>query len=559
MSRLTTPLLLSLALAGSALAAPDGSGPPYYDSKRSLEKQSEAAREAKKKARSASAAEAAALLGDHSVYVRDDTFEVLRQRKSDELMKGLTQVLAQAKKSPLAAAAVAELFERNKFAEGRKALEKYGLKAKNESVVLESIWALEAIASPESAKALEKTHKRRHPNSEFRVQGDALIALAVVDAKTAEPHIEKALEHKVLPLRIAALVALSKIDKARAAKAAVGAISAKALGKKARSWEARILFASVDTLGLWLERTKDPALAKSAVEAMIARLGRAEGLSKHVLAMGLFDLTGEQLGDDPENWQGWWGARKESFTFKDKAPPKKKTKKRKSKKKKKGDKDEKLPGEGGKDEKKDGRVETGKEAKTRVRFHGIPIHSNRLLFAQDVSGGMNSPMDKDESDSPSRMIYSAQELKRVIKALGNDVWTNVCFFATEYTFTAERLFPIKRAREKLIGFVDEKSVTPKGRALGRSNLYDTLAVAFEDPEIDTIFFLSEGGPTEGQFLRTARFMRHLGRINVYSRVRVHCLQITKATFGEKFLRRLSDTTGGKFYDLDFLQKARGKK
>ena len=557
MYRFATLLFLPLALTSVALAAPDGSGPPYYDSKRSLEKQSEAAREAKKAARSADVAEAAALLGDHSVYVRDDSFEVLRQRKSEELMKGLTQVLAQAKKSPLAAAAVAELFERTKFAEGRQALEKYGLKAKSEEVVLESIWALEAIGSSESAKALEKTHKRRHPNSEFRVQGDALIALAVVDAKTAEPHIEKALEHRVLPLRIAALVALGKIDTARAAKAAVTAISAKALNKKARSWEARILFASVDTLGLWLSRSKDPALAKSAVEAMIERLGRAEGLSKHVLGLGLFDLTGEQLGDDPENWRGWWDARKDGFTFKDKAPPEKKTKKKKSKKKK-GDKDEKLPGEGDKKE-GDGRVETGKEAKTRVRFHGIPIHSDRLLFAQDVSGGMNSPMDKDDSDSPSRMIYSAQELKRVLKALDDDVWTNVCFFATEYTFTAERLFPIKRAREKLIAFVDEKSVTPKGRAIGRSNLYDTLAVAFEDPEIDTVFFLSEGGPTEGQFLRTARFMRHLGRINVYSRVRVHCLQITKATFGEKFLRAVSDLTGGKFYDLEFLQKARGKK
>lgn len=558
MSRLASPLLFTLALSSAAFAAPDGSGPPYYDSKRSLEKQSDAAREAKAKARSASAAEAAAMLGDTSVYVRDDVFEVLRQRKDEELMKGLTRVLAQAKKNPLAAAAVAELFERNKFAGGRKALEKYGLRAKSEEVVIESIWALAAIGSPESAKALEKTHKRRHPNSEFRVQGDALIALAMVDPKTAESHIEKALEHKVLPLRIAALVALSKIDTARAAKAAVGAISAKPLGKKARSWEARILFAAVDTLGLWLERSKDSALAKSAVDAMIARLGRAEGLSKHVLGMGLFDLTGEQLGDDPESWQGWWDARKDGFSFKDKAPPKKKTKKkRKSKKKKKGDEDEKLPGEGG--DKKDGRVETGKDAKTRVRFHGIPIHSNRLLFAQDVSGGMNSPMDKDDSDSPSRMIYSAQELKRVLKALGDDVWTNVCFFATEYTFTADRLFPIKRAREKLIGFVDEKAVTPKGRALGRSNLYDTLAVAFEDPEIDTVFFLSEGGPTEGQFLRTARFMRHLGRINVYSRVRVHCLQITKATFGEKFLRALSELTGGKFYDLEFLQKARGKK
>ena len=62
---------------------------------------------------------------------------------------------------------------------------------------------------------------------------------------------------------------------------------------------------------------------------------------------------------------------------------------------------------------------------------------------------------------------------------------------------------------------------------------------------------------EGQFLRTDRFMRHLSRQNVYSRVRVHCLQVTTSSFGEKFLRRLSDETAGSFYDLDFLKKAHG--
>ena len=75
--------------------------------------------------------------------------------------------------------------------------------------------------------------------------------------------------------------------------------------------------------------------------------------------------------------------------------------------------------------------------------------------------------------------------------------------------------------------------------------------------VDTVFFLSEGGPTEGQFLRTERFMRHLQRKNVYSRVRVHCLQVTTSSFGEKFLRRLSEVTQGHFYDLDFIKKSHG--
>ena len=328
------------------------------------------------------------------------------------------------------------------------------------------------------------------------------------------------------------------------------------LSKKARGWDARILFCALDVLAGWEARSGDPALFKEAVDAEIARLAEAEGLSKYRLAQALKELTGEELGDDAEIWRGWWQSRRDDFPIKDKVPPPAPEKKKRGKKDEPQDGD-KLPGEG-----KDGaggREETGKAARTLVRFHGIPIHSTRLLFAQDVSGGMNGPMDKDASDSPTKMAFSSGELKRVLKALDEEVWTNVCFFASEYTFTAERLFPVKRAREQLLSFVGEKAVTPSGRALGRSNLYDTLSVAFQDPEVDTVFFLSEGGPTEGQFLETDRFMEHLVRQNRYSRVQVHCLQVTTSTYGEKFLKRLSDDTGGNYYDLEFLKKAHGGK
>lgn len=553
-SLVTAAAALLLSAGGSSFAAPDGSGPPYYDSQRSLEKQRDAGKAARDVARSGGPAEVAALLGDASVYVREDALKVLVERNDERLLGALDKVLAQSKRAPLAAAGVAELYGLCKYKAGRKALEQAGLRAKEEDVVLESIWALEALGDPAAAKALEKTFKRRHPNSEYRVQGDALIAIAALDPKLAEPLIKDALESRVYPLRIAGLEALSKIDPRRAAAAAVAAIKADDLAKKARGWDARILFCALDVLARWEARSADAALFKEAVDAAIARLERAEGLSQYRLAMGLKDLTGEELGDDAEIWRGWWQSRRADFAIQDKAPPAEPAKKKKGKKK---DEEAKLPGEGKGEQPAGGRVETGKAARTLVRFHGIPIQSNRLLFAQDVSGGMNNPMDKDASDSPTKMAFSSGELKRVLKALDEDVWTNVCFFATEYAFTAERLFPIKRAREQLLSFVGEKAVTPSGKALGRSNLYDTLSVAFQDPEVDTVFFLSEGGPTEGQFLATDRFMQHLNRQNRYSRVQVHCLQVTTSTFGERFLRRLSEDTGGTYYDLEFLKKAHG--
>jgi hypothetical protein len=548
-----SPFFLTAAFLLVCSAAFAQQGPPYYDHERSLKKQREAAKVAKEKARSTNdPAVAAALLNDTSVYVRDDVFRVLVSRDDEALLKGLARYLG-ARKAPLASAAIAELYGVCKFGAGREALEKSGLRARDENTVLESIWALELLGSAESGKALEKVWKKRNPS--YRIQGDALIALASVDAKRAEAHVTKALSHKVLPLRIAGLEAQARLGLRRGIVSAVEAIGADKI-RKGAGWEARILFASCDLIERWYARAKEQELVRKAVDALIERLDRAEGLSKHRCATTLADLTGEALGDDAEIWRGWWQARRDAFVPKDKPKPEKTPAKKKRKSKKGAKKGEGKEPEK-EEKKKEGRVETGGAKKTRVRFHGIPIHSKRLLFAQDVSRGMNNPVNKKKSGSPSKMAFSAKELKRVLKALSDDVATNVCFFATEYYFTAEHLFSIKRARQKLLSFVGTKAVTPKGTGLSRSNLYDVLSVAFEDPDIDTVFFLSEGGPTEGQFLHTPRFMRHLLRKNVYSRVRVHCLQVALSPDGEKFLRRLSDETGGNFYDMAFLKKAHG--
>ena len=540
--------LLALSLA-ALLFSPKG--PPFFDPDRSLDKQREAAKEAKEAART-QGPEVAQYLVDPSVQVRDDVFDVLVDRASPQLLEAFAGHLRG--RDEFLAASVAELYGACRYAAGRESLEKYGLRSRGELAALEAVWALEALGDPASAPALEKAFKRGHPGSEFRVRGDALIALAAVAPSRARELCGEALEHKLPPLRIAGIEALRRIDRREAARAAVSLIGADELPRRLGGWEARILFAALDSLETWYERAADAELMISAIDALIARLGRADGLSRYRIALTLADLTAQApLGDDVESWQSWWGPRRDGFQAQDKLPPEPK-KEKKKKKKKADDADEPEDAE---DDGPPGRPLTGDAMKTRVRFHGIPIHSNRLLFAQDISGGMNNPVDRDDAASPTKLKFSNDELKRVLGALDDDVMANIAFFATEYEFTASSLLPVKKVRRQLIEFVGQKAVTPDGKAMGRSNLYDTLVTAFGDPQIDTVFFLSEGGPTEGRYLDPDRFMTHLQRLNVYSRVQVHCLQVTTSSFGEKFLRRLADETGGRFYDLEFIKRAHG--
>jgi hypothetical protein len=528
-------------LASAALAAPP-EGPPYYDRKRGLEAQEEAGRAAAESARTLAEAKGlVALLLDESAIVRDRVFGVLAARDDEAALTALLPHLGH--DDEFVSAAVAELIGQRRWAAGREALEKVGL-AQGELTALESIWALERLGEAASRDALERAFKRRR---EHRVKGDALIALAALAPEAARPLVEGALEKEAPPVRIAALVALRAIEPAAAAAAAVDVVAAPPLDRKDRPWEPRLLFAALESLRLFTARAAARDLVVRAVDALIDRLAREEGLALHEVGAALQDLTGaEGLEPDAQVWRGWWSARREAFQPQDKAPPPPAPKPRRGRA---GDAPPDEP------DAPDARGPvTGDDRTSKVRFHGIPVRSKRLLFAQDMSGGMNNPLRKDDAASPTKLKFSKDELVRVLRALPDDTHTNVVFFASEFWRHADRLVPLGRARAPLVGFVEE-AVTP-GRGLGRSNLYDALAFALADPEIDTVFFLSEGGPNEGRWVERERFMRHVVRLNVYQRVQVHTLQVTNNRPGAAFLRRLAEETGGRFYGVEELEAAR---
>lgn len=540
-----TPLPLLLLIATPLLAAPQG--PPYADKKRNLEKQQEAARAARDAARAGGTPEQfIAWLADDSAHVRDAVFAVLVEKKDEALLKKLESQLGH--KDELVAASIAELFALTKYAAGRAALEKAALSGP-EAVALEAVWALEALADAEAASALRKAFDKR---KEPRLRGDALLALAAVDAETAKKELPAALKDKQPVVRMAALLALLRLDPPAAIGAAVDEIGGDPAPASERAADARLLSCALEVLRAWTARSAHRELCARAIEAMLGRLKREEGLSKHLVAFTLEDLTREQgLGEDVALWEGWWAAQKERWTPADKAPPEEKGKRP-------------ARGKGKEPEpEKPGRVETGNQGGTRVRFHGVPVRSKRLMFIQDLSGGMNNPLDKDEAGGPSKMRFAKDETVRVLKELPDDTWANVLFFATEWYRAGERLLPLGKVRPSLIEFVG-KQETPdtsaaQNRHKGRSNLFDTLLTALADPEIDTIFFVSEGGPTEGRFVDEGRFVRHFERFNRYQRVQVHGFLVSNSTDGERFLRKLADLSGAEFHDLPSIRKAEKEK
>jgi hypothetical protein len=60
---------------------------------------------------------------------------------------------------------------------------------------------------------------------------------------------------------------------------------------------------------------------------------------------------------------------------------------------------------------------------------------------------------------------------------------------------------------------------------GSTNIYDAFARAFEDPDVDTICFMTDGTPTIGTETEAIAIREELQRWNRSRRVRIHCIAV----------------------------------
>lgn len=518
----STSLLIAVFTGLVCAPAISEAGDPnvHVDVKRSLSKQKDAADAAAKVVRQGPKAFSAIvnLLADPAAPVRDKVVAELRKWPVENIAKLAKGLRA---KNSLVIEGLAEVAEAKKV----KALVPDLIKAlsfkKSEDAPSAIFHALAVIGDPSAWKPVFKYYKAQKRN--FRLRGDALYALSKIDPSKARPLVDAALKDKLLATRVMALVILSDLDR-KAAVVATTTFMKSSRKERDKVWAPKLLFVALDVLTATEKRTDLKAELSSGIDEMILLLEKAKGREKHELGVALRDLTGaKNLAPDHLAWKSWWSARKADWKPKDKV------------KKKKGQADE-----------------AGMTGSV-VRFHGIPIHSLRVAFVQDVSGGMKNPVGGRKSDTPAKLTVSKEELNKVLKLINDAAYVNLLYFATYFYKGAPNPVPIKKLRRKLMDYNNKQQIPGKS-GHGRSNIYDVTRFAISQPNIDTVYILTEGGPTEGKYVDRKRFMQHLSRINVYYRARVHTLLMGTSSDGPPFLRLLAQTTGAQYYDLKKLKK-----
>jgi len=180
-------------------------------------------------------------------------------------------------------------------------------------------------------------------------------------------------------------------------------------------------------------------------------------------------------------------------------------------------------------------AEVGLKSGGTAAFYKLPVYSRRMGFVFDVSGSM-----RDED----RLVQARAQFLETASGLKKDQRYDLFV----YRFYLD--FPPRPKLERCFGkLVAGKSRAAAGwlgkqEAKGGGALFDAIAAAIADDEVDVIYLLSDGVPSYGTVSRGWRVVQEVKRLNRFRRVAIFGVMIGEGRKGLEFMRNLARATGG---------------
>ncbi|MCY2960338.1 MAG: HEAT repeat domain-containing protein [Planctomycetota bacterium] len=253
---------------------------------------------------------------------------------------------------------------------------------------------------------------------------------------------------------------------------------------------------------------------KESVTAIVGRMPKEEGRLLSEFAQALWRLTGQPFQEDAKSWTAWWGNSKDKFQ---------------------------LLSDVDLEKVRSGEEEYRLRQTTRVKseFFGIKIVSRRVIFIVDVSGSMEEKLTNDYKGKTgwTRMEVARAELKKCLENLDPGAFFNVMVFSSgvERWTDGALVACDDKHRAEALAYVEKLT------AGGGTNLYDSLKEAFTDPEVDTIFVMSDGEPSMGEVVEPLLIREHVASWNENRRIVIN----TVAVGGQfNILEWLAEDSGG---------------
>ena len=241
-----------------------------------------------------------------------------------------------------------------------------------------------------------------------------------------------------------------------------------------------------------LERLRKPVVIPPIIERMAKETGRME----REFADTLFRLTAQSFRTNAQAWKSWW--EKDGAGFQ-------------------------IVTESKLAEVREAQEERRLRQVTTAAFFGIRIESHRVIFILDISGSMSElTRGKYEGQSgETRMAVAQRELKGAIDGLDPRALFNIITFSSG----VERWLDAGVAGSTGKSKDDAKLWIDRLGAGGATNLYDSIQMAFDDDEVDTIFILSDGEPNVGGQTDPHAIREHVSRWNEHRGVMIHTVSV----------------------------------
>jgi HEAT repeat protein len=385
------------------------------------------------------------------------------------------------------------------------------------------------------------------PDKSWIVRRHAILALAAANDPSVADKIIPLCDDPEIAVRCDAIDALTQFQSPLVVAKAIAALP---------DPDRRVRATAIKTL------TK--IRSKDAVEPLLARINVEEGVLVPDIAEALANLTGKEFGGEISKWNAWWTEVKATFVL---PTP------------------EAIAYLRAKREATTGKTKFTYD-KSKVVYHSIETTSKSIMFVIDVSGSMEAEVtEKDrfsDGNYPSfqRIDIVKTELMRVIDRLEPNVNFNIIAFATKVDPWKAKLMPanvLNKSSAKdwvkglvAIGGASKEDLATAGLVgsanleMGKTNTYGALMGALNiktgkdaprtggetrdyKVDVDTVFFLSDGRPTVGDFTDPDDILREVKAANELRKVKIHTLAIGE--FQKDFMKKLADQNEGTFVDL----------
>ena len=367
-----------------------------------------------------------------------------------------------------------------------------GLKAKDPRVLYECMRALSRRGATLHKESVQKLSRHK----DDAVRHEALISMARLstgDPKFVEASIKLAKDRDPIE-RGAAAISLGELRTTAAMDALHGL-----LGDKAYTVRIEAL------IGVSIARQ---ALS---IPALISRLGECAGAEQDRVHRELRMLTGLDFGGSAQRWEHWWRAEGGAFIV----PPL--------------------------EEAEDAEIERKERREanpTQSSFYGLNISSERVCFVLDLSGSMNFK----SKGGKTRLQILKSEMDRFLSAYPSGQLFNMVFFGND----------AQRWRSELTLMNDKVRETARDHvkgldAPGATAVYDGLLAAFEDPLVDTIYLLTDGGPSGGTIDDIDEIIMEVERWNSLRHVVIHTVAVGRES---SLLKALSAGSNGDHVVVD---------